>query len=433
MRTDAFTCLWTILHFSHSSDLQRVLAAECEGDRERDGVALSMELLEVTQHVLLQSTYPSMWVVLRTFEFAVVCRLLSELARPLCERQRLLAPERFEQALWFKFFDVACCLATYSSKDGVEITPQQRAETLELVRTSWHQLVRYGHHRHMVPFFCSKLLPVLSDSGGGCCALAMDMYFDLLEEEHGRTNDFADVSRHTIDALDALANTSQADAQRFVAQLVTALQEPLQTLAPAGERFLAHIQDLHELMSSLLRLPETEAFEHERTSIVIRLLSYLADEGGKQHGHGRRKRMLYRYMHYLVRLHTSLCSFVEAGITQVQQAHVLDWCSAEQIEACAPEPAEPEPVRKERLLLDAIRLFERAECWERAIDVCEELRRHYELRVYDYGKLARVLEQQARLYRNIVSGQRFYPSYFNVVFFHGSSQRPHHHHHHFLT
>lgn len=54
-------------------------------------------------------------------------------------------------------------------------------------------------------------------------------------------------------------------------------------------------------------------------------------------------------------------------------------------------PAQPQRDRKERLYLDAIRLFDQGKSWECGIPLCKELATIYETELFDYQKLASTL------------------------------------------
>jgi len=74
-------------------------------------------------------------------------------------------------------------------------------------------------------------------------------------------------------------------------------------LRSATDDFLNHLLALYELMRSLLRIPRTDDFEHERANVVIQLLEFLMLDSNA----GRRKEMLYRYCHFPTYLHIHIC------------------------------------------------------------------------------------------------------------------------------
>lgn len=68
----------------------------------------------------------------------------------------------------------------------------------------------------------------------------------------------------------------------------------------------------------------------------------------------------------------------------------LQW-SGEPIEAVGEYPRETARMRKEKLYLDCIRLFDQGKSWESGIPLCKELAQLYEMEFFDYQKLADIL------------------------------------------
>ncbi len=66
------------------------------------------------------------------------------------------------------------------------------------------------------------------------------------------------------------------------------------------------------------------------------------------------------------------------------------WCG-ERVEAVGEYPQQTARLRKERLYLDCIRLFDQGKSWESGIPLCKELAQLYETEVFEYQKLADIL------------------------------------------
>ncbi len=126
--------------------------------------------------------------------------------------------------------------------------------------------------------------------------------------------------------------------------------------------------------------------------------------------------MYTRYVQYLVDLHASLKNYVEAGVTQMLQIKMLEWTD-EPLEAFANYPKELERSRRERLYKSAIHFFVQGEDYERAILRCDELRQYYQFESYEYDKLSEILAWQADYFKKIAHAERFYSSYFRVVYY----------------
>ncbi|CEP00437.1 hypothetical protein PBRA_001491 [Plasmodiophora brassicae] len=421
MESCAYLCI--ILHCIPDEDM-----SECFGSLENHDL---IRLIQVCETALQHRVYPSMWIVLNTWELSIVGRVISAIS---AHSAALDLPTM--QA----FLHLCVVLETHKDLHGLTeakrafVDPAALPETTRtVIRKAWRTVQDLRCISH---FFCTSLLIPLSRRAGpdptdeeeSCQShlLAMDMYMDLVREEHARSDDLSELERYTIDALDVLANESQEEAQLFVSRLDSSLKERLRpeesSLAAKLKEFLQHLSTLADLMQSLLLLPKTEQYEHERASIVTRLLDFLLSDSNA----GRRKTMLYRYYSYLIDLNASLGAFAEAGNTALLQAQLLDWSSVPLSNWDTVDGGvgiETEESQKEHLLLRVIDLYDRAELWERAIQACEQLRVHYEVNLFDYDKLAGILERQAALFRKIISQTRYFPSYFRVVFYSNRTDR----------
>ena len=233
---------------------------------------------------------------------------------------------------------------------------------------------------------------------------------------------FTQVERHTIDALYSLANLNQDAGRRIMELLYSTVSARFEEytgpqsdqIKKEGQEFLMHIARMYELMSSLLKFPDTPLFEDERTSVALKLMHYLESSGHV------RKDMYLRYTMYLVDLHVGLKNFTEAGCTSVQALRMLEWSEtplASLESSLTKYPSELERERKEKLYAGAIGYFKAGEDWERALAMAEELRAYYQFDAYDYPKLASLLTEQSENFRQIVSVERFYSNYFRVVYY----------------
>jgi len=238
---------------------------------------------------------------------------------------------------------------------------------------------------------------------------------------------FTQVERHTIDALYNLANLNQDAGRKLMDLLHRTISQRIATYDPglgsgldptalrlAGTDYLQHVVRMYELMSSLVALPDTPLFEDERTSVSLKLLNYLQSTGHV------RKEMLSKYVQYLVDLHLGLKNYTEAGCTVMQAIRMLGWSDSlmPPLDSTLTKyPGEKERERKEKLYQAAIGYFKLGEDWERAIAYGEELRLYYQFDVFDFTKLAALLQEQADCFRAIVSTERFYSNYFRVVYF----------------
>jgi hypothetical protein len=393
----------------------------------RDTAAQTLQqLLYVCTRLVPLVVYPPTWLTLSMFQLRVVVNVAHAVA-PILTAQ--LAEGAFPALTWCYWLSLCLDVKHTSLLEPNDMSVAKRvfvAERYGDVRKGTHELClelwRAAGDKDRVQtafLLVEKLLRLVADAQQqehipGC----FDLYFDLLASQFHAAGDFSEIERHSIDALYELANASAEQGSRCMALLYEAVLERFKraddaAMGAAGAEFLEHMKTLFALMSSLFAFPDEPQYEDDRTSVALRLISYIERTG---HSASTRKAMHTRYVQYLVDLHANNNNHVEAGIAQLQQARVLDWADTP-VDAFAGHPAETERERKERLIRQAIQHFVRAEDWERGVDRGDYLRHYYQHMVFDYTTLAEVMADQAIYFTKIVHSERFYSHYFRVCFY----------------
>ena len=78
---------------------------------------------------------------------------------------------------------------------------------------------------------------------------------------------------------------------------------------------------------------------------------------------------------------------------------------------------EEECLRKERIYLQVIDLFQSAKQFERGIPLMRELCQRYEKETFEYDRLGALTMRQGSFFTQMVSLPRFYPNFFRVGFY----------------
>jgi Dock homology region 2 len=156
----------------------------------------------------------------------------------------------------------------------------------------------------------------------------------------------------------------------------------------------------------LRTLPNTIEYEDDRTVATMKLMAYLK-QSDRRYERARvepwegststRNNILYRdtyvkYVHKLSNQHLSSNNFIEAGLTLLLHAELLDW--SDEVVDELPDigyPTETQRERKERLFKLSIDYLDKGKAWEKAIQLLGQLRLLYEFTLYDYPKLADIL------------------------------------------
>lgn len=418
---DGHTTLWSVIHNMSSEQLDRYFASL---EAEECAQFLS-RLLEVCTNAPRVLTVPDQWVSFGMLQLSVMHKVLERVAVSL-KGAFSASSDGFNARVWRKWFQLTLTLLNNpdlelehfnesKSKFVVARYGDMRLKVLELTRELWAALDT--KKVLFVGVLLTDIFSLAQHRFEAAVVFAFDLYYDMLCSEFTNTAEFNEVERHTIDDLYKLAGNSVSDA--FVERLFAETRSRMESQNRLGaegnkvlESFLTHLSTMYELMSSLLRFPNTAVFEDERTATALKLMKYLEETGHV------RKEMSSRYVQILVDLHVGLGNYIEAGIAQLYQIRLLEWTNAMLIQS--PDgnfPPEPERCRRERLYKKAIEYFLQGEDWERALELGNQLRFYYENISFEYEKLADLLREQAENYQYIRFQSRYFYSYFRVVFY----------------
>jgi hypothetical protein len=156
------------------------------------------------------------------------------------------------------------------------------------------------------------------------------------------------------------------------------------------------------------QLPEAIEWEDERTIATLKVMEFLK--------RAQHPEPYIIYVHELSKQHLSSNRMVEAGLTLLLHANLLNW-SDKLVKPLLQFPEQPERRRKEHLYLKATKYFDRAKDWERAITLLKELCEQYETATPGYLMLSSLLIKQSKFFENIATQERYTPEYFRVCFY----------------
>jgi hypothetical protein len=435
-----------------------------------------LDFLSLCSNSLQSHCYPDMWIVMNMMECQIMGKMVKHISVPIrakCIQANVKpAPDSLSSnpnhRIIRAFLELIVDMLQYDQLK-IEYFPQRkkvfvkerygdvRGALIEEFLTVWNvlgqekmvfielflitklfELARGGSGKDEASGGAPKTIKPSSsdpDESAASQSFALNMYFDMIASSYllnksstgvGKGESFTQVERHTIDALYNLANLNQEAGRKLMEQIYTFVSQKFHSsssssteggaeLSSEGMSFLNHIHRMYELMSSLLKFPDTSLFEDERTSVALKLMSYLENSGHS------RKEMYQVYVTYLVDLHLSLKNYSEAGCTAIQGIKILSWTADSWLgplnSTLTKYPSERERERKEKMYLAAISYFKQGEEWERAIQYGEELRNYYQFASFEYLKLSALLTDQSECFRNILTQERFYSNYFRVCYF----------------
>lgn len=392
--------------------------------------------------------FPENWFSLTMSQHFVVLKIAAEAHLPMLAARGLLG-SGYTESLWYCAIQMhvrylmtrALQLEQFAkSKQGLilEGYGDLRLKMIEWLRETWHGFRASGfslmsllitksadlslidspttsivpNSNHLV----ASLLELMLSAKEQVREVGLELYYSLLEWEFNHTGSFRMVETQTIKTIDRI--TAQDDQLRvdtifkpfFTRCLAARFHEEDGAINQRGMIFLNDISQLLSLLLALRTLPKGEAYEDDRTIATMKLMAYLKQTD--------RKDTYVKYVHQLCHQHIQSHNYTEAGLTLLLHAELLSW-STEQLPALV-DPSFPSGThaqRKEMLYTQIIEYLDKAREWERAIALITSLKRVYEDVTYEYGKLSDILSREARLFRNIVTVDRFFCEYFRVGYY----------------
>lgn len=227
--------------------------------------------------------------------------------------------------------------------------------------------------------------------------IACQLYREILKSKP--TNE---VIISTIHALDSFAREGKLD-QDFERFFMPFLESVLGTgqQIEKFEEFRNGIRLLVDLSKASTRV--------EKTFAISQLLTYLKRIG--EH------RLYIKYISRLSSLHSASQMHIEAGKSILLHAQELDWDLQKQLGplrlSATDYPAQSEFHRKKSIYEDAIQSFQKANCWEFAIDLMREMQaplREQQM----FSELSTLLFNELELVNYSLDKDRLYSSFFRV-------------------
>jgi len=177
-------------------------------------------------------------------------------------------------------------------------------------------------------------------------------------------------------------------------------------VANAEKLFIDEALKLLALEMELVDTPSTPEYEEERAAATTSIMNYFSSFELNRY---------FRYVHILYHEHLreESLSYPEAGYTLLLHANRLPWTD-DKLEPFYSEdgseslPAQPSWARRERLYLMAVDCFNKAELYEKSIELLQELERLHLMRK-NFNQLASILDAEANAFEKAMEKRNFAP------------------------
>ncbi|KYQ89326.1 SH3 domain-containing protein [Tieghemostelium lacteum] len=366
------------------------------------------------------TTYPENWLTLSMFQYSTVKKVIIQVSQYLLTKlQSSRSWTPVDQNIWSSFFSLSntyfklkgLALENFSEAKQNTIKSRygdMRNDLIGTIQKMWTSLDKY--QIKLLPTVISPFLELMLINQQNLKLLGIDLYYQLLRCEFREYKSFKKVETETINTLDQITNTPEASDildEKFRIFFSTNLDEKMNgdnLIKNEGKTFIKDMTMFLELLYELRTLPDRPEYEDDRTIAAMQLMAYLKQTD--------RQDTYFKYVHLLCNQHLGHNNYVEAGNTLLLHADSLQW-SDEKIEDLTQSKRE----RKERLFKQAIEYFDKGKAWEKAIGLMKQLIVQYEEVLFDYQKLADILQQESTFYRKVIGVERFFSEYFRVGYY----------------
>eukprot|EP01132_Coremiostelium_polycephalum_P004848 gene4848-6043_t len=382
-------------------------------------------LVLLNQLLATSSTYPENWLTLSMFQYGTVKKVIFQVSQYLLEKLNSHVWGQVDLELWSVFFSLS---NTYFKLKGLALENfseakqntiknrygDMRNDLIVTIKKMWKSLEK--HQIKLLPTVISPFLELMLINQTNLKQLGIDLYYQLLRCEFTEYKSFKKVETETINTLDRITNTPEASDildEKFRVFFSTNLEEKMNSddlIQKEGKIFIKDMTMFLELLFELRTLPDSPEYEDDRTIAAMQLMAYLKQTD--------RQDTYFKYVHLLCNQHLSNNNFVEAGNTLLLHADFLDW-SDDMLEDLpfGDFKAQTKRERKEKLYKQAIEYFDKGKAWEKAISLMKQLIIQYEEVLFDYQKLADILQQESTFYRKVIGVERFFSEYFRVGYY----------------
>lgn len=305
----------------------------------------------------------------------------------------------------------------------------------------------------MIDLMVKPLMELVTSSSDDVATMSTNMFFELLKAEFNEFQDFKQIGRHAVDAIDDImrkTNSSQSnegDKLRtlFDVDLRKKFESDPVLQCEAAQGFLNETTELFELLSHLNHYPKRSEFEDERMYAYTKLMDFL--------GRLQRYDSYIKYAHQMAKelsalgLHTeSACALLlyakllrcdfqasssdssssmhdlkleDQGIESQTddfihvremmeaavgaKAHCHGDCDGPNATTVLEEldlvgivyPEQTSYQRREEIYMRAMESFDRGQQWEMAIELANALIRQFSTVTHEYEKLSALLRRVA--------------------------------------
>ncbi|KAF7490549.1 Dedicator of cytokinesis protein 1 [Sarcoptes scabiei] len=358
------------------------------------------------------------------------------MSKIICYTKEKILFKEYSQSLWNQLFRSAIkfILQESLSLESFSLQKRRRLESINskrdlrlemtsLVRSLWYNLST--NKSKFIPFLIGPLLEIsllpVASIRKDTIVIFFDMFYSCLE----KSKTFRD---EMITQLDLLITSGRGDREFSVMLATIFLESSENHSEEIKEIFKTFIDEICEQIDKLLVYREiVNNLDHYEMLMgcLIELLEF--------YDRIDRKELYIRYLYKLFDLHLQNGNYCEAAYTLTKHSCLLEWSDKkldnllkydldhlnqnENLQSLSFQSTfDSHRELKERLYLEIIENFHKGQLWEAGLFYCKELIQQYENEIFDYNKLAQLLQKMSSFYKLIITSIRIEPEYFHVSY-----------------
>jgi hypothetical protein len=275
-----------------------------------------------------------------------------------------------------------------------------RKDSLDLIWNIWQSMGPM--QEHFVPSIINPIMRIFDIRNVELHQYAVKLYFGVLKRGYA-TNKSLEPCLGVTQGCIIERTIDDMFRQSFVESLAEKFEADSELKSPGGE----FIDRVNSTMEDVVKVQRSD--EALKTQAYIQVMDSLKSNKNME--------LYLKYVHKLSDMHREFGNHIEAALSLKLHYDKLTWDNTKELPIFSEEYGrETSKVRKEKMAKTLIDLFDKGKDWERAIQLCKELRAHYE-KTYAYNKIKPLLEKEGELYTSIMTKKRFNAAYFYVRYY----------------
>eukprot|EP01156_Anaeramoeba_ignava_P005889 Anaeramoba_ignava/a347240_105.p1 GENE.a347240_105~~a347240_105.p1 ORF type:complete len:1633 (+),score=550.04 a347240_105:713-4900(+) len=396
------------------TEVQQFLAIYSKNEMRQAN--LLIDVFQILKHIITESTVLPSWEIMELQYYSITLKIARQFTSVL---QRCFQDIRIYRDLWSEYFNLLSLLIQ-TPKLQIEALSQDnlidlfqrfgdmRFEIAHIIQKNWDLL--NPEKIQLISSISTNILSLILLEKSFFQSVSLDIYFSMIEIEFDKTGEFKTIEFHTLSVLDDVIENGAYP--KFEARFFTEMSKKFAQnikLKEKGFQFLETMKRIISKISLIKKFQANPEFEDERLELIAELVEYLRNQ--KQY------LMILRYLHMAYNLNISKNNYLEAGFSLNDYSELLDWDSQKQLPEEFEFPAESFEKRKERVLKLSIDSFEKAQNWEKAVELTRKLKDFYEKINYDFNSYCLTLSKEIEYISQIPTPGRTFPKYFRIGFY----------------